>query len=141
MSDSEPIIDLRPLLAGRSQRSATSGTVGAQSPNGSTQQRETLQITTFSRFELNEILRIYGRLVANGDWRDYAIDMGRETAVFSIYRRASEYPIYQIQKTPKLARRQGMYSVIAASGLVLKRGSDLKRVLAVLNKSLRLVAR
>ena len=98
-------------------------------------------VTTFNRLELNEILRVYGRFVASGDWRDYAIDMGRETAVFSIFRRASECPIYRVEKSPKLARRQGMYSVIAASGQILKRGQDLKRVLSVLDKSLRLVVR
>lgn len=141
MSDSEPIIDLRPVLAGRSQRSATSGSVGNPPANGASQVRDSSQITAFNRLELNEILRLYGRFVANGEWRDYAIDMGRETAVFSIFRRASECPIYRIEKTPKLARRQGMYSVIAASGLILKRGSDLRRVLAVLDKSLQLVAR
>ncbi|HRY07770.1 MAG TPA: DUF2794 domain-containing protein, partial [Hyphomicrobiaceae bacterium] len=70
---------------------------------------------------------------------DYAIDMGRETAVFSIFRRSSECPIYRIEKTPRLARRQGMYAVVAASGMILKRGPDLRRVLAVLDKSLKLV--
>lgn len=139
MSDSEPIIDLRPVLAGRRDGSANTAKAAGHCSSGPAQARESAPVTTFNRLELNEILRLYGRFVASGEWRDYAIDMGRETAVFSIFRRASECPIYRIEKTPKLARRQGMYSVIAASGLILKRGSDLKRVLAVLDKSLRLV--
>jgi hypothetical protein len=139
LSDSEPIIDFRPVLAGRTTRGATSGTQGqgTSHPNGVA--REASATTTFDRRELSEILRIYGRFVASGEWRDYAIDMGRETAVFSIFRRSSECPIYRIEKTPKLARRQGMYAVVAASGSILKRGPDLRRVLAVLDRSLKLV--
>jgi len=94
----------------------------------------------FTRRELNQILDLYGRKVAAGEWRDYAIDFGREKAVFSVYRRASEVPIYRIEKSPRLARRQGAYSVIAATGLILKRGHDLARVLAVLEKPVRLAA-
>ncbi|MGE0629076.1 MAG: DUF2794 domain-containing protein [Hyphomicrobiaceae bacterium] len=93
----------------------------------------------FNRSELNEILQVYGRHVAAGEWRDYAIDMGREKAVFSIFRRTSEMPLYRVEKNPKLARKQGAYSVITATGLILKRGSDLKRVLAVIDKKLELV--
>ena len=95
---------------------------------------------TFSRHELNEILSIYGRKVAAGEWRDYAIDFERDRAVFSVFRRSSEVPLYRIEKTPKLARRQGAYSVIAATGLILKRGHDLRRVLSVLDPGLRLAA-
>jgi hypothetical protein len=94
---------------------------------------------TFDRRELTQILNVYGRKVANGEWRDYAIDMLREKAVFSVFRRASETPLYRIEKAPKLARRQGAYSVIAATGLILKRGHDLARVLRALDKGLRLV--
>ncbi len=93
----------------------------------------------FDRRELNQILNVYGRKVADGEWRDYAIDTLRDRAVFSVFRRASEVPIYRIEKTPKLARRQGAYSVIAATGQILKRGHDLARVLRVLDKGLRLV--
>ncbi len=89
--------------------------------------------------ELNEILNVYGRRVAAGDWRDYAIDMGREAAVFSVFRRASEVPIYRIEKSPKLARKQGAYSVITATGLILKRGHELARVLSVFDKGMQLV--
>ena len=72
---------------------------------------------TFSRRELNRILDLYGRKVAAGEWRDYAIDFLKDRAVFSVFRRSSEVPIYRIEKNPKLERRQGVYSVISASGL------------------------
>ena len=78
-------------------------------------------------------------MVAEGEWRDYALDFRRDKAVFSIYRRSSEVPLYRIEKDPKLARRQGAYAVVAATGLVMKRGSDLARVLGVLEKPLRAV--
>jgi hypothetical protein len=94
---------------------------------------------TFNRRELDRILGLYGRKVAAGEWRDYAIDFLRDRAVFSIFRRSSEVPIYRIEKSPRLARRQGAYSVIAATGLILKRGHDLARVLRALDKGLRLV--
>jgi hypothetical protein len=96
-------------------------------------------VVAFDRHELGVILGLYGRKVAAGEWRDYAIDFGRQVAVFSIYRRASEVPLYRIEKDPRLARKQGAYAVIAAGGLVMKRGEDLARVIAVLDKSVRLV--
>jgi hypothetical protein len=96
---------------------------------------------SFDRHELSIILGLYGRMVAAGEWRDYAIDFNKQKAVFSIYRRSSEVPLYKIEKDPKLARRQGAYSVIAAGGLVLKRGADLSRVIAVLEKPVRIVSR
>ena len=94
---------------------------------------------SFNRAELRSILDLYARKVAEGEWRDYAIDFTRDKAVFSVFRRTSEVPLYRIEKDPKLARRQGAYVVIAASGLVLKRGHDLVRVLRVLDKPLKLV--
>jgi hypothetical protein len=94
----------------------------------------------FSRRELDRILRLYGRKVADGEWRDYAIDFLRDRAVFSVFRRASEVPIYRIEKNPKLGRRQGAYSVISATGHIVRRGHELERVLGVLDRSLRLVA-
>ncbi len=94
---------------------------------------------SFDRKELNKILEVYGRRVAEGEWRDYAIDHLREQAVFSIFRRASEVPLYRIVKQPKLARRQGAYSLIAATGAILKRGHDLQNVLRVIDKPVRLV--
>src|SRR5438552_18747514 len=92
---------------------------------------------TFNRFELNRILDLYGRKVAAGEWRDYAIDFLRDRAVFSVFRRSSEVPIYRIEKNPRLARRQGAYSVISATGLIVRRGHELDRVLRVRDKSLR----
>ncbi|MRG54767.1 DUF2794 domain-containing protein [Phyllobacterium sp. SYP-B3895] len=94
---------------------------------------------TFNRRELDQILRIYGFMVSAGEWRDYAIDHLMDRAVFSIFRRASEVPMFRVVKNPKLARKQGAYSVIAASGLILKRGHDLDRVLKVFDKGLSLV--
>ncbi|CCD83966.1 conserved hypothetical protein [Bradyrhizobium sp. ORS 285] len=84
---------------------------------------------TFDRLELNRILNLYGRMVADGEWRDYSIDFLRDRAVFSVFRRASEVPLYRIEKDPRLARKQGMYSVISATGLILRRGHELERVL------------
>lgn len=90
---------------------------------------------TFDRRELDQILSIYGCRVAEGEWRDYAIDMLRDRAVFSIFRRTAEAPLYRIEKTPRLARRQGAFSVVAATGLILKRGHELCRVLRVFDRS------
>ncbi|MET0537581.1 MAG: DUF2794 domain-containing protein [Xanthobacteraceae bacterium] len=94
---------------------------------------------TFDRRELNRILGLYGRKVAAGEWRDYAIDFLKDRAVFSVFRRASEVPIYRIEKNPKLERRQGAYSVVTATGLILRRGHELERVLGAIDKSLRVV--
>jgi hypothetical protein len=94
---------------------------------------------TFERRELRRILGLYGRKVAAGEWRDYAIDFLKDRAVFSVFRRSSEVPIYRIEKNPRLARRQGTYSIISATGLILKRGHELDRVLGVLDKAVRLV--
>lgn len=94
---------------------------------------------TFNRIELNRILNLYGRMVADGEWRDYAIDFLKDRAVFSIFRRSSEVPIYRIEKDPRLARKQGAYSVISASGQILRRGHELERVLLVIDRKLALV--
>jgi hypothetical protein len=146
LSDSEPVIVLRP---GSRQKSGRNSTVasGHSSGHSSGQGDRPAQgeasgrrvITNFNKQELGAILAVYGRKVAAGEWRDYAIDMGREKAVFSIFRRSSECALVRIEKDPKLARKQGAYCVIAASGQILKRGHDLVRVLGVLEKSLRLV--
>jgi len=85
----------------------------------------------FDRQELSAILRIYGRFVASGEWRDYAIVFSSEKAVFAILRHTGETPLYRIEKDPKRAAKQGAYAVIAQGGLVLKRGRDLEHVLAV----------
>ncbi len=97
-------------------------------------------LVSFDRQELREILDLYGRKVAEGEWRDYAIAASGQKAVFSIYRRAAEFPLYRIEKIPKGARKQGAYCVIAAGGLVLRRGHDLKRVINVLDKKLKIVS-
>jgi Protein of unknown function (DUF2794) len=88
----------------------------------------------FDKRELAQIFDLYGRNVASGEWRDYAMDFGKETATFSIFRRSSEQPLYRIIKNPELARKQGMYAVVAQGGLILKRGTDLAQVLHVLLK-------
>lgn len=95
----------------------------------------------FNRRELGEILRVYGRKVAAGEWRDYAIDHLSDRAVFSVFRHACEVPLYRVEKNPKSARKQGAYSVVAPGGMILKRGHDLEMVLRVLDKKrhLRLV--
>jgi hypothetical protein len=93
----------------------------------------------FSRRELDRILSLYGRMVAAGEWRDYAIDFLKDRAVFSIFRHASQVPIYRVEKNPKLSRRQGAYSIVSATGLILRRGHELDRVLSVLERSLRVV--
>ena len=106
-------------------------------------ERSTVQLqpqsVTFNRAELHRILNLYGRMVADGEWRDYAIDFLKDRAVFSIFRRASEVPIYRIEKDPRLARKQGAYCVIAASGQILRRGHDLERVLLVIDRKLAVV--
>lgn len=126
MSDLEPI-QFRP----RGGRTLTSDAAVSGAPSA--------HVARFDKRELNDILTLYGRKVAAGEWRDYALDMGKDKATFAVYRRASEYPIYRIEKNPKLARKQGAYAVIAATGLILKRGNDLKRVLEVLEKTVRVV--
>ena len=92
----------------------------------------------FDRQELAQILSLYGRYVAEGEWRDYAMEFGREAASFAIFRRTSEQPLYRIVKNPALARKQGMYSIVAQGGLILKRGHELAQVLRVLIKKPRL---
>jgi hypothetical protein len=94
---------------------------------------------TFSRRELDRILSLYGRKVAAGEWRDYAIDFLKDRAVFSVFRHACEVPIYRIEKNPPLERRQGAYSVISATGHIVRRGRELDRVLGALDRSLHVV--
>jgi hypothetical protein len=89
---------------------------------------------SFDRQELREIFNVYGRKVVSGEWRDYAIDFLKDRAVFSIFRRTSEMPLYRVVKDPSLARRQGAYAIVTATGLVLKRGHELRNVLRVLEK-------
>lgn len=114
----EPIVPLR--AATPSARMASWGTAQVR----------------FDRAELNRILSIYGRMVSTGHWRDYAIDFLEDRAVFSIFRNTSEVALYRVEKSPKLRNRQGQYAVIAATGLVLKRGHELAQVLRVLERKL-----
>jgi hypothetical protein len=114
----------------------------SQSPGGGSPARSAAAPhahVTFSRRELNRILDLYGRKVAAGEWRDYAIDFLKDRAVFSVFRRTSEVPLYRIEKNPKLGRRQGAYSVISATGLIVRRGHELDRVLRAIDVSLSLV--
>lgn len=91
---------------------------------------------SFDKRELSIILSIYGKMVAIGEWRDYGISMLRYRAVFSIFRRTSEYPIFTIEKNPKLYSKQQLYSVVGMDGRILKRGPNLKTVIQVLEKKL-----
>ncbi|HUO12662.1 MAG TPA: DUF2794 domain-containing protein [Caulobacteraceae bacterium] len=91
--------------------------------------------TFFERPELDRLLRLYGRMVAEGEWRDYAIDGLKDAAVFSVFRRASEAPLYRIEKRPALARRQGAWSIIGQAGLILRRGHELEQVLRFFEKA------
>ena len=96
----------------------------------------TVPQVTFDRHELNRILSVYGRMVAAGEWRDYALDFLEEAAVFSIFRHAAEMPLFRIEKHPRLRAKQGQYSVVAAGGMILKRGHELAQVLRIFDKRL-----
>ena len=126
MSETTDPIVFRPRRAGHHAAPETHGS----EPN---------RPTSFDRHELAAILDLYGRKVASGAWRDYAIDLLRDKAVFSVYRRSCEYPLYRIEKNPKLAAKQGAYSVVNTHGMILKRGHELKQVLKVFDKLLKLV--
>ena len=104
-------------------------------PSNSKRSSKGLSQVAFDRHELSAILNVYGQMVSKGDWKDYAMDFLRDKAVFSVYRRASEHPLYRIEKKPALRKKQGQFSVIAPGGLVLKRGHDLKTVLKVFDKA------
>ncbi|MEO1746670.1 MAG: DUF2794 domain-containing protein [Pseudomonadota bacterium] len=93
----------------------------------------------FDRRELDQLLRVYSFMVAGGDWRDYGISHLKDRAVFSVFRRASEMPLYRIEKAPKNAKRQGAYAIIAPNGQILKRGHDLQPLLKYFDKKIRLV--
>ena len=91
-------------------------------------------IVFFDRREIDQLMRLYGRMVAAGEWRDYAIDGLRDMAVFSIFRRAADSPLYRVEKRPALARRQGAWAVVGEGGHILKRGHELAQVLRVFDK-------
>lgn len=128
-----------PIVFGRAEaphfaRTTSWGTVSDSTAGRGPDQRDTR--IRFDRAELKRILNTYGRMVMAGEWRDYAIDFRDEVAVFSVFRRASEAPLYSIEKRPRLKERQGQYSVVAPGGQVLKRGHDLAAVLRVLDRKL-----
>ncbi len=95
---------------------------------------QALEQVSFDRRELWAIMSVYGRMVASGEWRDYGISCLRGLAVFAVFRRTAEHPLYRIEKRPHLRARQGMYAVVATDGHVLRRGHDLAAVLRVLEK-------
>ena len=94
---------------------------------------------TFHRRELDAILRIYGRMVGEGEWRDYAIDHLKDRAVFSVFKRSGEIPLFRIEKIPALSTKQGAFRVVNVDGRILKRGHELPQVLKIFDKSLRIV--
>ncbi len=98
--------------------------------------RQPAEQVVFNRMELGAIMGLYGRMVAAGEWRDYGLSFLRDVAVFSIFRRTAETPIYRIEKRPKLRSRQGQFAVIGMDGRILKRGNDLRIVLRVLDRKL-----
>lgn len=129
------------MSQGRPPNQNTSGIalVHVGEPSGSAASSKSLAIVAFERRELNLILNVYGRKVASGDWRDYAMDFLRERAVFSIYARVSERPLFIVEKTPRLRNKQGQYTVTNQEGRILKRGHDLAQVLRVLDPHLVIV--
>lgn len=110
--------------------------MNAEAPIPFPQSNHIPEDVSFDRKELGLILRVYGRMVAAGEWRDYAIAAMRDLAVFAIFRRTAETPLYRIEKRPKLRSRQGLYAVVGTDGRVLRRGHDLDQVLKVLEKRL-----
>lgn len=109
--------------------------MGTVTPFPQPPHRAPLQVG-FDRAELARILDLYGRMVAAGHWRDYAIDLGRDAAVFSAFRRAAERPEIRVEKRPALRGRQGMWALVGEAGAVLKRGHDLAPVLAPVERRL-----
>jgi hypothetical protein len=107
-----------------------------QTPMPFVQNTQVIEQISFDRREFSLILGLYGRMVAAGEWRDYGISCLREMAVFSVFRRTAEYPLYRIEKRPKLRGKQGMYAVVAMDGQILRRGHDLAVVLRVLEAKL-----
>ena len=93
-------------------------------------------VVAFNRKELDTILRLYGRMVADGEWRDYAMDFDKQAATFAAFRRTAERPQARIEKRPSLRGKQGMYTLFGEHGQVLKRGSELANVLAPMERRL-----
>lgn len=110
--------------------------MNAQPPTPFPLSERMVEQVSFDRHELGRILTLYGRMVAAGEWRDYGISSLRDLAVFSVFRRTAENPLYRIEKRPKLRGRQGLYAVVGMDGQVLRRGHDLDAVLRVLERKL-----
>jgi len=98
--------------------------------------RDRRAIATFDRIELKRILDLYGRMVIAGHWRDYAIRISPDAAVFAAYRRTTERPEVRIEKRPELRLKQGAFALVSEHGMVLKRGNELANVLAPLERRL-----
>lgn len=90
----------------------------------------------FERDELQRIMDLYGRMVAAGEWRDYAMNFDRQAAIFAAFRRTAERPQARIEKRPSLRNKQGMYTLFGEHGQVLKRGHELANVLAPMERRL-----
>ena len=103
-------------------------------------QQQRVEMVSFNRRDIDILMQFYSKRVGTGEWRDYAMDMLKDRAVFSVFKRASEVPIYTVHKTPKLANKQGEWSLLNANGLTLKRGKDLRQVLKVLDKKPKIVS-
>jgi hypothetical protein len=125
----------RDTMADQSEHSGTSGRKSRVVIDISEYRdaREPMPVT-FHRLELNQILRIYGRMVGEGEWRDYAIDFSKDKAVFSVFKRSGDLPLYQVEKNPKLASKQGAFAIVNTQGKILKRGHDLAQVLKFFDK-------
>ena len=128
----------QPDLRHSESRSVDTNTTSVVDLREYKQSKDPLPVT-FHRRELDAILWIYGRMVGEGEWRDYAIDHLKDKAVFSVFKRSGEMPLFRIEKNPKLAAKQGAFSVVSTSGMILKRGHDLQQVLKIFDKQLKLV--
>lgn len=108
----------------------------AQIPLPFSRSSPAVELVRFDRAELGVILSLYGQMVAAGEWRDYGISSLLDAAVFSVFRRTAEQPLYRIEKRPRLRQKQGLYAVVGADGQILRRGHDLRQVLRVLERKL-----
>jgi hypothetical protein len=121
-----------PLAFGAKQRKSTCMTVQPPIPI----RPDAPARIAFHRTELTLIMGLYGQMVAAGEWRDYGLSFLRDVAVFSVFKRTAEHPVYRVEKRPQLRLRQGQYAVIGMDGQILKRGDDLRQVLRVLERKL-----
>lgn len=118
------------------ERNSQTFTMNMTPPTPFPKSQQIPERTAFDRTEIAVIMGLYGRMVAAGEWRDYGMSFLKDVAIFSIFRRTAEHPIYRIEKRPKMRSKQGQYSAIAMDGRILKRGNELKTVLRVLEMKL-----